>query len=228
MYRYILFDADNTVLDFSRSEAEALQRALQDAGLKDFDFQYHVPLYQRINREIWKEFENGKIDTEMLKTERFKRYFDKIDLAYETESISDTYLSYLSEAAYFLPGAETLLTTLASSHTLALITNGLVRVQKPRFKKAGLHRFFATVLISDELGIAKPDPAIFDLACTHLNADNKEEILMVGDNLNSDIQGGDLYGIDTCWFNPEKAPNDSSVVPSYEINTLEELYDICS
>lgn len=223
MYRYIIFDADNTILDFSRSEADALTKTLSDNGIVDFDESLHIPLYQRINGEIWREFENGDIDADSLKRERFRRFFAELGLSPPLDSISDTYLVYLSRTSFYEPGAKKLLTELKETHSLALITNGLIRVQKPRFKQSGLDRFFPVALISEELGVSKPDPEIFELACNRLGVKDKCEVLMVGDNINSDIKGGLEYGIDACWYNPEGKPREKGIVPTYEIKKLEEL-----
>lgn len=107
-----------------------------------------------------------------------------------------------------------------------LITNGLAAVQRPRFASSSIGRFFPEVVISEELGIAKPDPAIFDHAFERIGRPAKDRVLMVGDNLGSDILGGVNYGIDTCWFNPEAASNGHEVEPVYEIRFLREILEI--
>ena len=225
-YPYIIFDADNTILDFTRSEAEALEQTLRNSAGIEFDPDLHIPLYQRTNEQIWKEFENGRIDSENLKTERFRRFFSAIGCTIAPEKISGSYLHYLSQSSVFISGAESLLTKLAPLCTLTLVTNGLTRVQNPRFQTSGMDRFFSSILISEEIGIAKPDPEIFKIAFSKMGADNKNEVLMVGDNLNSDIRGGINFGIDTCWFNPDKKPTEEGIVPTYEISSLEELESI--
>lgn len=82
---------------------------------------------------------------------------------------------------------------------------------------------FEQVIISEEVGCQKPHPGIFDYAFTNLAISNKSKVLMVGDSLTSDIQGGNKYGIDTCWFNPSRKTNTSGIQPTYEITSLMEL-----
>lgn len=228
MYRYIIFDADNTILDFTYSEGRALERTLSEEAGIDFDLEVHLPLYMGINKEIWKEFENGGIDADELKIERFRRFFSELGYTgceSRLPDISSRYLTCLSESSVFISGAEQLLENLYGRVTMALVTNGLTRVQKPRFERAGLSRFFSTILISDELNMAKPDPGIFALACDNMGAHDKSEVLMVGDNQNSDIRGGNEFGIHTCWFNPHHRPREAGIIPGYEISKLEDFID---
>jgi 2-haloacid dehalogenase len=223
-YPYIIFDADNTILDFTWSEADALRQTLSEAAGADFNPEIHIPLYRDINRQIWDQFENGEIDSENLKTERFRRFFSEIGSDNSPDEVSGTYLKYLAQSARFITGAEELLQKLsAPGICLALVTNGLTRVQTPRFRAAGMDRYFPIILISEELGTAKPDPEIFSLACDKMGVSNKREVLMVGDNLNSDIRGGNGFGIDTCWFNPDRLPRENGILPTYEIKELREL-----
>ena len=108
---------------------------------------------------------------------------------------------------------------------MVLLTNGLKAVQRPRFARSALRECFHDVVISEEVGFAKPDPRIFDIAFERMGQPAKEEVLMVGDSLNADIRGGIGYGIDTCWFNPEGAPREggSELAIRYEIRHLGEL-----
>jgi len=229
MYSFIIFDADNTLFDFSLSEKYALKQTFYSLGFYGFDEKVHVPLYAEINKEIWKEFEDGKITSESLKAERFRRFLNRLQdgaVSAEPEEISSRYLTYLSQSGFLLPGAFDLVQSLHRSHTLSLLTNGLTSVQKPRIEASGLKNYFSAVLISEEIGTAKPDPEIFSMAMKEMGADDKNDVLMVGDNLNSDIRGGATFGIATCWLNSDGKSGDFSIQPTYEISELEELYAI--
>jgi 2-haloacid dehalogenase len=99
-------------------------------------------------------------------------------------------------------------------------------VQRPRFAASSIGGLFSETVISEEVGLAKPDPAIFDLAFERIGRPPKERVLMVGDNLGLDILGGANYGIDTCWYNPAGEPNGHGVEPRYEIRSLHKLLEI--
>jgi 2-haloacid dehalogenase len=113
-----------------------------------------------------------------------------------------------------------------SAQRLALATNGIAEVQRRRFSKSALKNFFKAVVISDEIGVAKPAAAFFEIVFARIGNPPKKSVLMVGDSLSSDIAGGAGFGIDTCWFNPSSCSNESSVKPTYEISDLTELPEL--
>ena len=109
---------------------------------------------------------------------------------------------------------------------LALITNGIPDVQRPRIRRSGLDRLFPVVVISGEEGVAKPAPEIFDIALERMGDPAPEEVLLVGDSLSSDVRGGVDYGLDTCWYNPTALERGEGPEPRYEIRRLHELREI--
>ena len=110
--------------------------------------------------------------------------------------------------------------------TLAVVSNGVHKVQTRRLAESGVSNFMEDVFISEKLGCEKPGARIFDAALRALGVENREHVLMVGDSLTSDIQGGANAGLDTCWFNPNHTENPGKVIPTYEIASLEELYPL--
>jgi 2-haloacid dehalogenase len=119
-----------------------------------------------------------------------------------------------------------LIADLHGRYHLTLITNGLADVQYPRLQKSGLATYFDTIIVSDEIGVAKPDPAIFDHTFERLQRPSKETVLIIGDSLTSDMAGGRSYGIDTCWYNPNGKTADFDL--TYEISELSQLRHILS
>lgn len=109
---------------------------------------------------------------------------------------------------------------------LAIITNGIKDVQLSRIQGSPLCNTFEQIIISEEAGSQKPEPGIFDYAFAKLGITDKSKVLIVGDSLTSDIQGGKNYGIDTCWFNPLEKANEAGIKPTYEIRDLSELLRI--
>lgn len=99
-------------------------------------------------------------------------------------------------------------------------------MQNKRIRKSNISKYFDDIIISEEVKVAKPDAKIFELALNNVDYTNKSNLLMVGDNLTSDIQGGINFGIDTCWFNPNKIVNKTNIKPTYEISNLAELKDL--
>lgn len=221
-YRWILFDADGTLFDFDHAATLALEQTFGDFQL-DFS-PTHLPLYEKINVEAWRAFERGDLPRERLRSERFERLFTALGLQADSVSFGDAYLRHLSEHADLLPGAEDVVRRLATVVDLMIITNGLQEVQRPRFARATICKHFADFVISEEVGAAKPDPRIFAEAFARMNHPAPAEVLIVGDSLTSDIQGGNNVGIDTCWFNPTQRPRDTDVQIDFEIARLEDLF----
>jgi 2-haloacid dehalogenase len=225
-YEWVLLDADGTLFDYDRAEQYALERALQD-----FDLPFNagtVEVYRRINGALWLDFEQGKVDADRLKVLRFERLLEAMHAGGRADParFSAMYLHHLGACAELIDGAAQVVRTLHTRTRLALITNGLKEVQRSRLAKSGLKPFFEVVVISDELGVAKPDPGIFDVAFLRMGEPDLSEVLIVGDSLTSDMKGGYDYGIDTCWFNPDHAPREPSIDTRYEIDVLSELLAI--
>ncbi|CAG0945216.1 2-haloacid dehalogenase [Anaerolineae bacterium] len=223
-YTWLLFDADGTLFDYDQAEASALQRTFEN-----FRLQYepaYREIYRRINHQLWIEFENGSVSSELLRVKRFELLFAEIGIAVNTESFSNKYLSNLANASELMDGAFEVVQVLRERYQLGLITNGLKDVQRPRLVQSALRDCFAVFVISEEVGAAKPDPAIFDVAFQRMGNPTRDQVLLIGDSLTSDIQGGNNYGIDTCWFNPSHAPRNDSVTSTYEISRLNDLVQI--
>ncbi len=226
-YRWFLFDADGTLFDYDAAEYQALSRSLAQAGLP---FGPDVlETYRRINSQLWRDFEMAQITSDRIKTERFTRLFDELDLdqpAPDPSRFGTRYLRNLGDCIDLMPDAAAVLHDLRGKVRLALITNGLSTVQRSRLSKSGLDTYFEAVVVSDEEGVAKPDPGIFDIIFARMDQPNKDDVLMIGDSLTSDIRGANAYGIDACWYNLEGRPRDVEVAIRYEIRALPELLSI--
>ena len=224
-YKVILFDADETLFDFKKTEREAFKNTMMEFGF-DYDERYHFSIYKEINTAIWKELEEGIITQEKLKIERFKRLNDKLNAGFDEEEFSKAYMINLGNGSFLLDGAIELIEDLSSKYILSIVTNGLTIVQERRVKNSVIAKYFKDIVISEEVGISKPNPEIFEYALSNIEGVNKNEILMIGDSLSSDIRGGINYGIDTCWFNSSQKENTSDVIPKYEISNLLDLKNI--
>jgi len=226
-YKYLLFDLDGTLFDYDRSESNALEKTFGDFG-----FSYSVSSlegYRKINKQIWQDYESGYISQEKLKTERFRRLGLFLGISFDSVNISFRYLENLSHERHLLPGTLSVLRELSErSFKMYLITNGLKDVQRSRLSLSKITKFFIDVYISEEIGFAKPDQAIFDEVFKRMKYPNRKEVIIIGDSLTSDIAGGNNSGIDTCWFNPKMRENTTKIIPTYELKDLFDLIAILS
>ncbi|WP_195263922.1 MULTISPECIES: YjjG family noncanonical pyrimidine nucleotidase [unclassified Clostridium] len=224
-YEVILFDADETLFDFKKSEKYAFEQAILEFNI-DYREDYHLKIYSDINAAIWKEFECGLITQEKLKVERFRRLSNKLKIKFDEIAFSKSYLKHLSHSSFLYGKSANIIETLSKNYKLAIITNGLSDVQSNRIRKSSIAKYFDDIVISEEVGISKPTPKIFEITLNNLNYNDKSKVLMVGDSLTSDIQGGVNFGIDTCWYNPNKILNKTTLKPTYEISELLDLYEV--
>ncbi len=223
-YTWFLLDADGTLFDYDTAEATALEATFAQVG-HPFEPQY-AAAYKQINERIWREFELCRISSAQLRTKRFEELFEAINSDAEPQSFSERYLRNLAESAQLIDGAEDVVRRLSKKVKLLIITNGLTDVQRSRFAKSTIREYFAGMVISEEVGAAKPDGRILDEAFVRMGNPDKSDVLMVGDSLTSDMRGGCDYGLDTCWFNPGHLPRDPSLDIRYEITDLRELINI--
>ncbi len=222
-YSWLMFDADGTLFDYDRAETAALEATISEVGLK---FDDHVLLiYRQINGRMWQEFEQGSMSQERLKSERFRVLCTQLGVDLDYEYMSHRYQSNLALGTYLIDGADELLEELNGRYRIALITNGLKDVQRPRIAESTVRDRFSTIIISEEVGVAKPDSKIFDIAFQKMNHPQKDQVLIIGDSLSSDITGGINYGIDTCWYNPMGHEHPSGMDIRFEIRALNELLD---
>ena len=221
-YTWLLFDADDTLFDFLRAETNALKWTLEQAGLP-FQPEF-TGLYSRFNQQVWQEFERGKITSLELRVKRFRLFFDETRLNGDPQTVSPLYLRNLALGTDLLPGADEVVHTLKADFHLALVTNGLKDVQRPRLEGSALRDCFEKIFISEEIGAAKPARAYFDAIFAALGQPPKESVLIIGDSPTSDMKGGVDYGIDTCWYNPRAKTTDLPV--TYQISHLKELISL--
>ncbi len=222
-YDWILFDLDNTLMDFSNASHKAFHRLLESHGIRHAEELY--PVYKQVNFEIWKDFEKGKIDASTLKAKRFHDFFMKIGVkGIDSKESNDTYVNHVIEYSTMLEGSLELLESLKGRVKLAIITNGLKEAQRPRIKRLNIDHYFDVIVVSDEIGVAKPQKGFFDFVMNECGFPEKQKTLVVGDSLNSDIKGGLDYGLPTCWCNLFGQENKGGLKPDFEINHLSQLH----
>jgi len=221
-YKSLFFDADDTLFDYPRAERAALRACRGEFGLS-VGFEAFVAAYRRHNRDLWQAFERGETTQGTLRVERFRRLAREFNLAgLPLERVSAFYLEALSGQSQLYPGTLAAVRALAKEFPLALITNGIASVQRRRFAASPLTRFFRTVVISEEVGAAKPDPRIFEPALRAVGV-KAGDVLYVGDGVTSDMAAARNAGMDFCWFNPAGLPVPDGHAPAFIIAALSEL-----
>ena len=224
-YYCILFDADNTLLDFDAAERKALAETLAQYNIEPSN--ETVEKYRTINEGLWRQLEKGQIRREKLMNERFTRFLKEIGVSGSGAEMNRYYLNQLSTHPDLMPGnVLDVLHELAEVATMAIVTNGFDKVQSRRVKESGIAAFMEEVFVSERSDSEKPNRKIFDTALRTLGVENREHVLVVGDSLSSDIQGGINAGLDTCWLNRDHAENPGPIRPTYEIDAFEQLYPI--
>lgn len=225
-YTTLLMDADDTIFDFPECEYNALKNAFTKNG---FDFtQTLYEKFSEINDSLWKKFEKGEIKRSDLRVERFKltcEYFDMCSDITKITVLADTYVNELSQQAILIDGAYDALEKISRICDIYIITNGLSVVQRGRFGKSPVTKFLKDIFISDETGVQKPQKEFFDIVFEKIPEKDKSKILVVGDSLTSDMQGGKNAGLDTCIYDPKNKISMPNDLCDYKITSL---IDVCN
>lgn len=223
-YNCIMMDIDNTLLDFDAAERKALLETLQQFSLPCDEAA--VSRYHEINSSLWGELNKGKIRRDKLVVERFDRFVKEIGAAAKATELNRAYTEHLATHADVIPGAEEALQELAEVATMIAVSNGTESVERGRLKLSGFEKYFDDIFVSEAVGVSKPNPKIFQMAMRKLGIEHSDKVLVVGDSLSADIQGGVNAGLDTCWVNMNGMENESGLTPTYEVKALSELYPI--
>ncbi|HXD10540.1 MAG TPA: YjjG family noncanonical pyrimidine nucleotidase [Anaerolineales bacterium] len=223
-YPWLWFDADGTLFDYNRAEASALKQTFHALSLPFEDG--YLEVYQGINAGLWQALERQEITQGFLRHRRFEMLLENIQLHGSPEQMSSVYIEQLAICSELMDGAYEILRALDGKCRIAIVTNGLQAVQRSRLAHSAIRDLITDIIISEEIGAAKPHNAFFDIASARLGHPAKDEILMIGDSLTSDMQGGVDYGIDTCWYNPASAPRPAALPITYTIKQFRELLEI--
>lgn len=153
-----------------------------------------------MKRELYKK--------DQLRTERFLRLFNEF---------GNCYLERLGKAGFLIDGSEDICKYLSRKYKLVILTNGMKEVQLSRFGQSSIKQYISDIIISEEVGVNKQNPYIFEYTLDRLNHGDKDSVIIIGDSLTSDIQGGINFGIDTCWLNLDNVYNDTNIQPNISL-----------
>lgn len=220
-YNCLLLDLDGTLFDFKAAEQEAISGTLAQFSLPNGDDT--TELFAQINTDLWAKLERGEVRKEHLTVQRFSRLLESLNAKGDAIRMNNDFMTRLSQAAPIIPGANEVLEELAEFVTLAAVSNGIHRVQIARLEKSGLLPYFDDIFVSEKMGATKPSAKIFEGALKKLGIRNRNRVLVVGDSLTADVQGGKNAGLDTCWCNFADTENATGLKPTYTIRSLAEL-----
>ncbi|MGO2083507.1 YjjG family noncanonical pyrimidine nucleotidase [Vagococcus sp.] len=221
-YEYIIFDLDNTILDFSKSERVALEKVFTHYGV--IFNEASEAKYKEINGRLWDQLEQGLITRQTLLESRFYLFFKTQGIEVEGALADEEFRSFLETRSDLISGAEKILSELQKQgYCLLAGTNGIGKTQRARLESNNLIGYFTKLFISEEVGFEKPDVRFFDYIFNTLQIKDNAKVLMVGDSLSSDIEGANRVGIDSIWLNPHQEINLSKARPTYEIQELNEI-----
>jgi putative hydrolase of the HAD superfamily len=225
MKKHIFFDLDHTIWDFDKNAEEALHELyhihkLESIGLTSADI--FIETYTRNNHQLWAQYHVGEITKEELREARFKKTFIQLGLQPDLmpDGFEDAYVKLCPTKTNLFPHAHETLAYLQSKYTLHLISNGFKESQAIKIAGTNLAPYFQHIIISEDVGVNKPDPAIFQYAIdTALTT--ADESLMIGDSLEADVYGAINFGMDAIFFNPFNAPKPDDI--PVQITHLKEL-----
>lgn len=223
-YDTVLFDADGTLLDFHRSEREAVREALLMSGI-DADGE-QIRVYSEINDGLWKMLERGEIERSVLLYRRFEIFCERYGYDADARKIAEDYMHTLSAKAYLIDGVIQMLDRLYGKVRMYIITNGVEFIQLGRYARAGIEQYFDGIFISEAMGVQKPDRKYFEYVAERISGFDKTRTLVVGDSLTSDIKGGNNFGLDTCWYSPEQADTRGIANPTYRAESFENVIEV--
>lgn len=217
----VLFDLDNTLLDFNKAEKIVVERTLREMGVTPDERM--LKRYSELNLAQWHLLEQGKITRSQVKVQRYVNLFREYHIEGDPAGAAKVYEAYLAIGHYYVEGAEELLKHLSEKYRLYIVTNGTLSVQKGRIKSAGMRPYFKDIFISEEIGYDKPGKAYFDYCFSRISNFHRENTVIIGDSLTSDILGGKNAGIRTVWYNPYGSQNTSEIQPDYQVGELTEI-----
>ncbi|AVR44169.1 noncanonical pyrimidine nucleotidase, YjjG family [Christiangramia fulva] len=218
---HVFFDLDHTLWDFEKNSALAFQKIFEDQKINISVLEF-LKVYKPINFRYWEMYRSNSVTKEALRYGRLKESFDSLKFEATDATINtlaDDYIKYLLANNHLLEDGREVLDYLSKKYELHIITNGFEEVQHSKMKNSGILHYFKSITTSEEAGVKKPHPAIFEKALRKSKADPLKSV-MIGDNLEADIIGAHKFGLHTIYLDTEE---ENIEVEFVRIEKLKEL-----
>jgi len=224
-YDWVLFDADNTIFDFHASSEIAFHKSFEHHGISSGKELYKS--FKRINLAAWRAFDENRMSHHDIKEYRFSTLFQQYEYKeLDPLEFNALYFRNLVDNIRYIDGAVSVLKNLSECTKLAIITNGMKEVQRPRLEASDIHDLFDLIVVSGEIGFSKPNHAFFKYVFDRIDGHDKSRVLVVGDNLLADVKGGLDFGFKTAWYNPYGITKENGIIPDFEIEYLDQIMGI--
>lgn len=224
MYKAILWDVDGTLLNFQKSESAAVKQCFRELGLGECTDEM-VGVYSEINDGYWRMLERGEIEKPVLFLRRFEDFFGRYGVKGDPEAFNKLYQRTLGDHIFFNDNSYELVKSLKGRVHQYAVTNGSFTAQDRKLRRSGLDQLFDGIFISDIVGAEKPSVEYFDRVFASI-PESREEVVIVGDSLTSDIKGANNAGIACCWYDPEGLPAPGGLRIDHVISDLNEITEI--
>lgn len=224
MKKIILIDLDNTIIDFNECARHSIMGIFEDLGFHYDDNVFETFITENV--KIWKRLERGEIDKPYLRANRWNIILGKLGIEYDGTIIEERFENGVAKGAYPVEYAYELLEYLYSKYDLYVVSNGFRFVQESRVKIGKFDKYFKELFLSEDIGIQKPDIRFFDYCYEKIGCPPKEDLILIGDSLSADIQGGINFNVETIWFNKNNEPQNDTIKPTYTVNHLKEIEKI--
>lgn len=224
-YLHLLFDVDDTLFDFPKASARAFSEMCQRNRIPETPGLYQF--YHNINLSLWAAFDRGEVTKDFVVLERYVRLFRELDIQRDPAQCNRDYLEVLGNTLYPLPHAEAVCRELfRRGHKLYLVTNAVASVQKSRLSICPFADVFTASFISEEAGASKPQKAYYDYVQSRVPGLSRENTLVIGDSLSTDMEGANRAELPCCWFNPTQRAKPDGLRIDYTISDLRQLLEI--
>jgi len=220
-YEFLLFDLDNTILDFDKSERESLYQLFAENNIECNE--ETIREYNLMNKDLWWQCEQGLLGLDEVLNTRFSRFLSSRGIEVDGAKWEMRYRYYLDNTAFMMEGALEVVQKLAEAYRLFIITNGVTETQVRRIADAGLTKYFERIFTSQQIGYMKPAKEFFDYVAKGIVDFDYKKALVIGDSFSSDIKGGNIAGIDTCWLATKATDGDCTYVITDLVDILEIL-----
>lgn len=225
-YQFLLFDADDTLLDFSKDMTQAFRLTYRQCFEDQQPYRPEfLNTYEECNTRWWKKFERRECTKPELYINRFVDFLAETGLTGTPTLINQSYFENLGAGGALFPGALELIQALSKAFSIYIITNGNAATQKTRLEHSGLAAYIKDRFVSEEAGAAKPDPKYFDYVFSKIPGFQKEQAIVIGDSLTSDILGAKNVGLPCLWYNPAHLPNPEGLPCLLEVESYRQIQE---